>query len=277
MKLLTKSLPLLVIALLITSAPALFYPVSAQSIFKPSVPEFTVKMADHSYDVPLTTVNYSNPYTGQQETKTNGGYHVENITIDVTIKNQPFTPTTVDGNTTGLFYVIRWKGHYEDWLDYGDLNNVAYENAYPCITYAIQAATSEYTVNSYSLSSIGKIPQGGLVDFQVKAQIGFSFLYFGGHIQPIGTDYHWVEESDWSNTRTITIDKNMPAATPDVSSPSQSLFPSESKNTTPNQSSTQITIQLGIDWTPIVALALIGVITGLLLLTVILLLKRRVK
>jgi hypothetical protein len=39
---------------------------------KPSVPEFTVKLVDNSYDVPPTQT--TDPYTG---TKTIPGYHVK--------------------------------------------------------------------------------------------------------------------------------------------------------------------------------------------------------
>ena len=50
---------------------------------KPSVPEFTVKLVAHPYDVPTT---YStDPYTG--ETITHAGYHMENKSIEVSIKN----------------------------------------------------------------------------------------------------------------------------------------------------------------------------------------------
>ena len=58
------------------------------SITKPSVPEFTVKLMDNSYDVPAH--NYTDPYSGKNTTY--AGYHVYNATIDITIKNQAFTP-----------------------------------------------------------------------------------------------------------------------------------------------------------------------------------------
>ncbi|MCJ7763000.1 hypothetical protein MUP38_06065, partial [Candidatus Bathyarchaeota archaeon] len=48
------------------------------SITKPSVPEFTVKLADHSYDVPPSTTATTDPYTGKQTVTTQPGYHVEN-------------------------------------------------------------------------------------------------------------------------------------------------------------------------------------------------------
>ena len=201
----SKRLSLLLVLILIFSSLMIVKPSIAQSIPKPSVPEFTVKMVDRSYDVPLTYTNSTNPYTGQQVTSTHGGYHVENRTIDVTIKNQPFTPTNIDGNTTQLFYVIRWKGHFENWTDTNDFSGIDYN--YYLNNYGVQASNSDYTVKTYTLASIGNVPQGGQVDFQVKAQIGYSFLYYGehAHIQPIGTDFQSVEESDWSNTQTITI------------------------------------------------------------------------
>lgn len=61
------------------------------SITKPSVPEFTVKLVDSSYDVPTT---YSiDPYTGQNVT--HAGSHVESRTLDVKIKNQPLPPLMI--------------------------------------------------------------------------------------------------------------------------------------------------------------------------------------
>jgi hypothetical protein len=268
---------LLLINLLAVSSLILIGLVSAHSTPKPSVPEFTAKMADHSYDVPLTTVNYTNPYTGQQETKANGGFHVENITIDIEIKNQHFTSIDIDGNTTGLFYVIRWKGHFENWSEYSnsDFNDVAYDNSYQGVNYAIPAANSDYTIKSYSLSSMGNIPQGGLVDFQVKAQIGYSFTYFGGHIQPIGTDYHWVQESDWSDTQTVKINENTSTGTPGASLPSPRTSPSNSQSS--SQSGPQTLTQMGLDWGQVATFALLGVIAVLLVFAVVFLRRKSVK
>ena len=98
---------------------------AVDSIPKPSVPEFTVELVDTSYDVPTT---YStDPYTG--DTVTHKGYHVARRTIEVRIKNQPFTPFTDSGGQEIKFYYnIRIKGHYEEWgieqdgvYDYGQM------------------------------------------------------------------------------------------------------------------------------------------------------------
>ena len=68
----------------------------------PSVPEFTVKYLDNSYDVPPT---YEiNQFTGNQIVKSDG-YHVDKRTIEFTIKNQDFPPyQDSDGNNIILYY-----------------------------------------------------------------------------------------------------------------------------------------------------------------------------
>jgi hypothetical protein len=78
-------------------------PAASASIPEPSVPEFTVELLDTSLDVPTT---YStDPYTG--DPVTHEGYHVARRTIEVRIKNQPFT----DGDGRNKFYYnIRIKG-----------------------------------------------------------------------------------------------------------------------------------------------------------------------
>jgi hypothetical protein len=72
----------------------------------------------------------------------------------------------------------------------------------------VQASNSDYSVKTLILASIGSVSEYGQIDFQVKAQAGYFFLYYGehhAHIQPIGTEFQSVEESDWSKTQTLTI------------------------------------------------------------------------
>jgi hypothetical protein len=77
---------------------------------KPSAPEFTVKYVDYSYDIPPT---YSiDQYTGKSVI-TNDGKHVDNRSVEFTIKNQPFTPYNDSrGNNIYLYYNFRYKGPY---------------------------------------------------------------------------------------------------------------------------------------------------------------------
>jgi hypothetical protein len=210
-----KYLCLCIVVMFTVASPLVVLPTTdAQTIPKPSVPQFTINLADHSYNVPLTTTSTINPYTGQQENHTQGGYHIENKTIDVSILNQPFTSVTIDGNTTQLYYVIRWKGHYENWND--NITYSGFDYNYYLNLGGLKASNSEYTVKSYSLPI-----QNGKIDFQVKAQAGYTFLYYGNHahIQPIGTDFQADAESYWSPIQTVTIGESSRTNTPSPSAP----------------------------------------------------------
>jgi hypothetical protein len=209
-----KYLCLFVVGMFVVSSLLTVLPTDAQTIPKPSVPEFTVTLADHSYDIPFTITSTINPYTGEQENHTQGGYHIENKTIDVSILNQPFTSVTIDGNTTQLYYVIRWKGHYENWND--NITYSGFDYNYYLNLGGLKASNSEYTVKSYSLPI-----QNGKIDFQVKAQAGYTFLYYGNHahIQPIGTDFQADAESDWSPIQTVTIGESSSTNTPSPTIP----------------------------------------------------------
>ena len=169
------------------------------SIPKPSVPEFTLKFVDNSYDVPPSTTTTTDPYTGEQTVTTESGYHVKNGTIEVTIKNQEFTPYPIDNqHTISLFYYVSYKGHYaEDW-DY-----------YPPSTYGrehsaifIRPSTSKYTVVQF------RAPSEGEMDFRVQAQIGYytsTTEFYAVPGAPFTTYTFNGDVSGWSNTQTITI------------------------------------------------------------------------
>jgi hypothetical protein len=208
----SKSLALILILIIAISSLSIIIvnPSNAQTIPKPSVPEFTVKAVDHSYVVPASTS--IDPYTGKQIT--HPSYKVENKTVDVTIRNQIFTPTNLEGNVTGLFYIIRWKGHFENWTgyydgnDYLNINHVGDDSK----IWGIEALNSDYTVKSFS--DFNGLQTGAEIDFQVRAIIGFNFLYFGGHIQPIGTVFYNVQESDWSNIQTVKIGETSTSPNP---------------------------------------------------------------
>jgi hypothetical protein len=188
------------------------------SITKPSVPEFTVKLIDSSYDVPPTSS--VDPYTGQ--TVTQAGYHVESRTIKLSIKNQPFTPFLVEdenGNnwTADFCYNIRIKGHFsEDWMELYR----ASEGGYPT-----QDSESEYTVLSFvgeysstkgmefeTSAIMTSFPPGAQIDFQVEAMIGYIH-----HVDamPFSADVFEGETSGWSNTQTLTFPGNTSGTSPD--------------------------------------------------------------
>jgi hypothetical protein len=231
-------------ALALTIILALLVPVLAgivqaeSSIPKPSVPDFSLKVVAHPYDVaPTTTID---PYTGD-EIITSYGYREENKSVEVTIKNQPFTSTLdVSGNYTSLYYNVQFKGQYTDeWK-----NARAFYNA----------SNSEYTVISISLIPY-QIPDGSPLDFQVRAFTGYAVKKAYDSILPPEMQYYYEyigQTGDWSNTQTITI----PTST---SSP-----PDQTPTSTPNQETQQTDfLQIILAVALIVAVVCVGL--GLLL------------
>ncbi len=182
----------------------------------PSVPVFTAQPVGPSYTVPTT---YSlNSTTGQIVAQI--GYHVAYSAVNITIKNQPFTPyANANGIEISFYYNIQIKDHNEadNWTD---LYN-------PEAGYAPQS-DSDYTTISIPVN-IGQtygiqIPVNTQTDIQVQAMIG----YTTSSLPPYNPfTYQFVgETSSWSPTQTVTI-----TATPLSSTPT----PSSSPTPTPNQ------------------------------------------
>jgi hypothetical protein len=98
------------LALIIVSLLAVELVYSAPAV---SAPEFTVQLIANPFDVPTT---YStDKFTG--ENITHPDYRVENKTIAILIKNQPFT-SSLNSDTYRLFYNVRTKGHFETtWIE----------------------------------------------------------------------------------------------------------------------------------------------------------------
>jgi hypothetical protein len=199
-----KGFSLLLFGILVASSLMMVESAFAQSIPKPSVPEFSVQyLSNSNYVQPTTTTD---PYTGQ--TITRGGYYTQSTPIiKITIKNQPFTKhfDTSINKTLGLFYQVRVKGHFtQDWavITYWDATaqNVQFPTNYPEQDYSLQ-----YTALQYH----DGIPSKGIMDFQVQAGIGT--------ITNDANSDHWLvnlfspnyvlsgESSGWSSTQIITI------------------------------------------------------------------------
>ena len=177
---------------------------SAQTAPKPNIPEFTVQYADHSYDMPPTAYSTTDPYTNKTSTTTYPSYRVENFTIDLTIKNQPYPPT-IEGNTSYLLYDVRTKGHYApSWeKSWRELNSAA----------EIPHQTSgEYTV----ISLPNNYKPSDEVDFQIRAFLAYGYNFSIGNPFPMYSyDYINVAVSDWSSTQTVNIpQKATPTPTP---------------------------------------------------------------
>jgi hypothetical protein len=198
----TKRVTLLFVAILTLSSLTVVN-VALAAVSKPPVPKFTVDYEDRlDYVPPVYSVN---KYTGET-TLVQQGYHVENKTITLTIKNQPFTQGTTEDKPVSLSYNIRVKGHFEeDWTYLGE----------------ITSSDSDYTITSYAYGNkatndiLRNVPtDGGELDFQVQAEAGYyTQVWVEGVSQGCGgtTTGHYEqrftqsEPSGWSNTQTLTI------------------------------------------------------------------------
>ena len=247
----SKSAGFLLIIAIMVSSLIMIEAAFAQTTPKPSVPEFTLKLVAHPYDVPP---KYEvNPYTGKNE-MTEAGYQVENKSIEVTIKNQPFVSSLdEDGEYANLYYTVRFKGHYEDtWRYYPHDPDSNYSTA---VATPFNASESEYTTITLGLATylLNNVPAGGEADFQVEAYIGyenrvdFVFLHDIGHYYTF-SDF---ERSGWSNTQTIKIGQTASTTTPD-----------QTAETTPNQTTGPNSQEAPQTWQSV---AVIGAIVGIIL------------
>jgi hypothetical protein len=199
----SRGFSILLAVILAVSSLIMIESASAQSIPKPSVPEFTAKYVDRSYTVPASTT--IDQYTGQNVT--NPSYYVENRTLEIAIRNQPFTPY-VDSSTGAqwkitLMYQIRTKGHFaQNWI-----NIYSVDNGF------LRTSNSDYTTVAYPLgegSPWGNLQANAQVDFQVQALIGYvhriSNITAGNQLP--SEMFPWVfdgQTSEWSPTQAVTI------------------------------------------------------------------------
>ncbi|HSV50272.1 MAG TPA: hypothetical protein VLH35_08135 [Candidatus Acidoferrales bacterium] len=242
-----KGSSIILLALLVASTLLLF-PQLTSGQTKPTIPDFTVTSVDRSYDMaPIYTVD---PYNG--ETKMiSPSYHVTNINLDITIKNQAFTSQkTTDGNYTQLCYLVRAKGHFEQWpaYTYSGLLDVNSSTLIP-------ASSSSYTVLSFPLNR-WNIQTTGQLDFQVKAVIA-NFYYTGGQDYwiPRHITSEIINEGDWSNTQTINIGNNSSTTTQSpIVAPTQQPINTPSNGTTSNQP--EVKQNVAFDWQTFVIIAL---------------------
>jgi hypothetical protein len=231
----------------------------------PSAPEFTVHFVDNSYDVPP---KYAvSGYTGQNEI-VEAGYHIQNKSIVVTIKNQLFVSYRNENNSlVSLSYCINVKGHFKDWNQLsGVFSPLSSEKEYT-VTYI--GLSSNNGSGSYAKlwdDSSSGLDNGGQVDIRVQAVIGYSTtIYgtpspldylFGGDGTPSHHDVFTGEYSSW-HTETLTI----PAA--GTSHSSSSSTAATSQPTTTSQQGNGKGAMFGLDLEQIAIIVLIGFVAGL--------------
>jgi|GEM_PF-3388343 hypothetical protein len=256
-------------------------PAVAQSIPKPSAPEFSLQVIDDSYIIPFKNVTTTDPYTGKVTWLIEGGGHVENQKVVVTIRKPSFTPIqTSDGYLTDLCFSVRAKGHYEEWQP----------SAEPHLIYAVNASAAENTVATYYLQGEpgwGSFHNGGEVDVEVKALIGYHYTtedYSRVLHQPIYTvQYVELAESDWSSTQTVTVPRELanplppwwigptPQSSPDITTPEVTVTPTA----TAIQSGLNLAFPT-LDWIELFAFAIVALVFALLVV-VIFFMRRRIR
>jgi hypothetical protein len=215
-------------------------PANAQTIPNLTIPQFTVKFVNASY-----TVTTTNSYTGQNQTQL-----INNNSIEITIKNQPFDYSN-NGLTYQIYFNIRIKPHFsntDNWTEVYPLENLTSSPAnangiFPFAWYVFSPVQSNSTstiidfqvvptdVNQATGYDIYGTPFYGIpidsqLDFQVEALVGhnstywyiqhpFTPTYGGFSVSAVAYD----SASGWSNTQTIAIGETAstsPAPSPSV-------------------------------------------------------------
>jgi hypothetical protein len=194
----SKQLTVCLIVVLAIFSQLMITPVYAQSVPKPSVPQFTVSYVDMSYDVPATTTTSIDPYTGNKTITTHEGYRVNSQKITLTVKNQPFA-THIGNNTYHLCYDVITKGHFEEgnWKD-------VYEHHDFVTTLGLEQSAGEYTTISFQRS----YPPNSQIDIQVMAMIfheGQGIIWENLATYETVNGYVYDITSDWSQIQTLNL------------------------------------------------------------------------
>jgi len=201
-----KSFALILILIMAISSFVVAKTAFAQSIPKPSVPEFTIQVIVRSYDEP--TSYYTNPYTGKIITYQ--GYHIENKTIEIKIKNQQFNNyDSSSGKTLNLYYNISAKGHFgDDWMYYPENQAyAAFGSTYTTLTFLTRGSSN----GGFLIPA----PWGGYIDVKVQALIGYYYTEFvpdnflGSYVTKFAG-----QKSEWSNIQTIHIPETSTSTSP---------------------------------------------------------------
>jgi hypothetical protein len=208
-------------------------PVSGQEVTKPTVPEFSAKYVDYSYDVPA--IYGTDPYTGNTVV-TKQKEHIDNRTVEIKIQNMPFTPfNDSNRNTINLFFDVRYRGSYGgNWTTmFGNQTQgiwVGQTNPYIKYGYAVQDYSAQYTIISYQLT--WQVPINGRMDFQVEALEGYTAETFhDGHIlfAAVGFTFYG-QESGWSNTQTVFLGEDEDYSSTPILEPSTVSTPTDTPN-----------------------------------------------
>ena len=263
----SKILTLTFITLLLSSLLVLSITVTnVGAVPKPSVPQFSVKFIDNSYNVPPTQT--IEPYTGK--TTTQPSHTVKEGRTDVTITNLPSTPhKTSEGYECNLYYRVQYKGHYEkEWFPFSYMN---YGIAGDYYAYFVKSSEDKYTVVSLSFNDFNTPPSGAQLDLRIQALYAYHDPSTINHMNLVH-EALLVEATsgDWSKIQTITI--NYGAVTP---MPSQTIItlPENSITTPPTDAPPPLTL-LSLLTSTSFLLGVIVLFAGIIVVLVVLLFKK---
>lgn len=184
----------LLVALLAISILVMVESANAQTIPKPTVPEFSIVPVGPSFDIPPTYL--FNPRTGLFDA--NDGYNIQYSTVNIIIKNQPFSNQS---NNDEFFYNVRIRPHNYPDSYWQELFSVG-ADGYPVQTLSNYTTIPIAVEGSQALGPV--IPTGAVTDIQVEAMIG----HVGRNNTMIPYPYPYVffgETSGWSSTQTVTL------------------------------------------------------------------------
>ncbi len=281
----TFTISLLIMALVASSLVSVQAFV-VDSITKPSVPEFSVQLVSHPYDVPPKTTTTVDQYTGKETTTTIPGYRVENQSIEIRIKNQPFTPYNLTQyvgynhetresypyereERINFCYNIQVKGHYgNEWKNVAG-STVSTQSEGPQSNAQLN---SEYTVKSIKPEDF---PNDALLDFRVQAAVGY-YMPWGASVLVLGYDFYG-QESDWSSIQQLTL------GTPQTPTPAPTTPPTlmptvtptippaatQTPTTNPEQPNGGIETNFAVTWEQSALIVCVAVIAALIVALVI--------
>jgi hypothetical protein len=193
----------------------------------------SVTYEDRSYAVPASTT--TDPFTGNQvETP---GYYVYDRTLTMVIDKK-----NINLEEPGYFYyIIRMKGSYSnEWAEGGVWVAPHFTSIAPNSQLVTLVFTSKNSSDLYCGDGRLEVPLEGQADFQVQIIKKENVYYPPSNGWPSSWIVTLTAESDWSNTKTVTITRDNNEA------PNQNE-PTPSPTYTSDQNETQtdlMTIQL---------------------------------
>jgi hypothetical protein len=247
-------------------------PVSAQTGYKPSTPQFSVKLIDNSIDVPPYNTTTINQYTGEETTIFHPGYRGKDMIVEVTIKSQPFTSyKDADGYEHNRHYDVQFKGHFGDEQNWRGIGS-----GLTCDSQYIVLSGNGMTGNMSGLY-INHYAAGTQLDFRVREFVAYygPFLYDDDSMGLYTPREFIIEKSsDYSSIQTITIPGGTSSSPPSQTTTTWPPVASEGNSQPQFPDQTQPPNSIFSD--PFVIFG-VGVLFAGIVITVVLVLRKQLK